>query len=133
MLAVDPQDGRRIAGLKITLLIEDAVVWQMCLAIDPGYLPLSQDRGRVITALLCRLSETDYQRDIAAGLGQLLDCAEVVLEEVLFQQEVLRRIAADGQLCEDHHLCPGLVSLGVEFRYPLGVAGQIAHGRIGLS
>jgi len=119
------------ALLEVALLVEDAVVGQVGLAVDPADLAAGQYGGGVVD-VLGPLGEAD-QGDDVVGLGrQPLDGGAGVGEEVLLEQQVLGRVAGNRQLGE-HDELRALMAGARDVPLDLGhVPGDVADGGVDL-
>ena len=127
----DNVDGRLIAGTEVTLLVEDAVVGQVHLAVDADHRAVVGDGGRVVDVLV-GVDEADDRGDSARRLDDTVEGGEVGSEELLLEEQVFRGIAGRGELGESDEigadrlrLLDGLDGLG-------GVAVEVADGGIDL-
>ena len=77
--------------------------------------------------------EADYYCSVGAIDRELVKSKPAVLEKMPFEQQVLRRIATDGQFRKGQQIHTGFNRPGVNFSHPLCIPGQIAHHRIELS
>ena len=119
--AAEVEHRAALADLEVALLVEHAVVREHGLAVDGLELAVGEHRERVVD-VVGALREAD-ERDDPLGLArQLVDRLADGVEEVLLQQQVLGRIAADGELGEQHQLGAGVARL----RDPLGDLGGVA-------
>ncbi len=110
-----------LAGLEVALLVEDAVVRQPVLAVERLHLAVGHDRERVVD-VLDALGRAD-ERDDALGLARDVERRLARrLEEVLLEQQVLRRVAGDRELGEEHEL--GALVAGA--RDPLADLARVA-------
>ena len=130
--AVDLDDRRLDAGLEVADLVEDAVVGQAHLAVDALDVAVGQDGERVVDVVVA-LGEADQRDDAVGILGQPVDGGARVAQEVLLEQQVLRRVAGDRQLGERDELCAGLLGAGDAVADRGFVAGEIADGGVELA
>src|SRR5262249_24937601 len=118
------------------LLVEDGVVGEPVLAIDPAHGTASEYRQRVVgeaeTATGSGLGEADQRRRLADSDRQLLDRAPVRLDEVALQVEVLGRVSRQAELGEDRQLRAGVGGPVDPLGDPGGVAVDVADGGVDL-
>ena len=124
--------GDFAAGLEVAVLVEDAVVGEVLLVVDADQAAVVDDGGGVVDVLIL-VHEAYHQSDAAAGCRDLLQGAQVVVDEPRSQEQVLRRVAGDGQLGEAEQVDAQLAAaLGI--LQDLGdVALQVADGGVDLS
>src|SRR3954469_21140158 len=126
------QRGLR-ARLEVARLVEDAVVGQEHLAVDRLDAALGEYRTRVVYVLTA-LGEADEGHQVAVlGLArELLERGARAVHEVRLQEEVLGRVAGQGQLGE-HDELRALVARAADPLLDLpGVALDVAHGGVDL-
>ncbi len=115
---------------EITFLVEDAVVGQLDLMVDRHDLFFRDKRRGVVHRFSVAIGKSHQGGDAGHLPGDLLERRLAVPDEVRFEDEVFRRVAAHGKLGEGHDvglafLCP------FDKRGDLGaVAVKIAYGRI---
>ena len=90
-------------GLEVALLVEDAVVGQVDLAVDRVHGAVGEHGGGVVR-LLGALGEADDGDDPARLASELPQRARGVREEVLLEQQVLGRVAGQRELGKQHEL-----------------------------
>src|SRR5207237_7688667 len=86
-----------LTGPEIPFLVEDAVVWQKLLVIDGEHTAVMNDGGGIVD-IRVGVDEADYGRDSSDVGTDLLEGAEIVVDEVSPQEEVLGRVAGQGEL-----------------------------------
>ena len=143
---------RSVAGIaargEIAPLVEDLVVRQLALAVGADDASPCQQRGRIeaqrhgggrgpnIAAIaeLMRMPDQHMQAltrcQLSRDAGQRFNAA---LHEGRAQQQVLRRVAAQCQLRRHQQLSARSVRSTCSFDNALGVARQVADGRVDLS
>ena len=92
------EHARRITGVEVAHLVEHLVVRQQRLQIRRNNAPIPQHRSRIEILIAHAMRMTDDQRntrDLTREPGQRIGTAFV---EIVAQQQVFRRITADGQL-----------------------------------
>ncbi len=129
--AVDLDHAAAAAALEVAVLVEDAVVRQPAFAVDGPHLAVAED-GRGVVDVLGALREAD-DRDDALRVGrQPVERRARVREDVLLQQQVLRRVAGQNELGEQHDLGPGLARLEQASANELLVPGDVADEGVDL-
>jgi hypothetical protein len=91
------EDRRLRAGLEVAVLVEDAVVGKILLAIDAGQPAIAHDGGRVVDVIVL-IDEAHDEGQAGAGGRDLFQGTQVVVDEALPQEQVLGRVARNGQL-----------------------------------
>ena len=129
--AVDLDDRPAGAALEVAHLVEDAVVGEVDLAVDRLHAAVGADRGGVV-GVLGTLGEPDDRDDVHRLGGDPLQRLAGIGEEVLLEQEVLRRVAGDRELGEEDDLGTRLPRLAQAREDLLGVAGDVADGGVEL-
>ncbi len=120
------------AGHEVPLLVEDAVVGEEALAVDAPHRPLAAHRGRV-EQVAARVHEADDGRAPPRAGGQLLQGGLVVGDEAGLEEQVLGRVAGDGQLREHGQVTAlglGRVEGGED---PAQVPVEVAHDQVQLA
>ena len=119
------------AGLEVPILVEDPVVGKELLAIHRLHLAVDADRAGVEKVAI-EVRRAHERRDAPRRGGDLLQRACRGLQEARAQEEVLRRIARDGELREEHEVGaarPGLFESGED---AIAVAVEVADDRVDL-
>src|SRR5687768_16891208 len=98
-------------------------------AAEPGDGVVERPADRVGVAI--GVADDDVNAAVDT-LGNLLHRAEVVVDELRLEQQILRRVADDRQLREDDEVRATRFRAGRELDRPADVAGNVADGRIGL-
>ena len=132
--AVPPVDGvdwRRVAGPEVALLVEDAVIGQVHLAVDAGHLAVAGHGGGVVD-VLAGLDEADDRGDPARRLDDAVEGGEVAPDELLLEQQVFGRIAGRRQLGEGDKIGAGRLRPLDALDGLRGVAVEVADGGIDL-
>ena len=120
-----------VAGLEVALLVGHAVVPQPRLAVDRADLAAGDHRDRVEDVLRA-LREADHGDDPVHVAGDRLERLARVAQEVLLEQQVLGRVAGDGQLGREHEL-GAAVARGLDRAGdPRGVALHVADDAVEL-
>ena len=129
--AIDHEYRALGTGLEVAIFVEDAVVGQVDLVVNAQKLPVVGHGGGVVDVAL-GVDEADHH-GYALGVGHNLPHPlDVGLDEGGLEQQVLRGVAGDCHLREDHDvglLRPGLADV---LQNPGGVAVQVADGGVDL-
>ena len=131
----DTEERRQLgARHEPALLVEDAVVGQEALAVDPRHPSARADGGRVGQPVPPgRLAhEPDDDRALPRGGRHLLECGDVVGDEPRLEEQVLGGIPGDGELRDDAEIRPRRLGFGQGGQDPLDVAGQVAYDGVEL-
>jgi hypothetical protein len=101
---------RVVAGGEVPLLVEDRVVGQEALVVRPHDLSHGADRGGVVQ-VPSRVHEADHRGAPPGVGGDLRERFPVRGDEAGLEDEILRRVAGDGQLREDGEIAAGRLGL----------------------
>jgi hypothetical protein len=103
----DLEHARTLAGLEVALLVEHGVVRERVLVVRRRDLPVAHHRSGVVppAALLVRMA--DDQGDAVHVAGQARHRGLAFAVEAVAQQQILRRVAAQGQLRGEEQIRPG--------------------------
>ena len=124
--------------LKVTPLVEDAVVGEELLAIDARQPPVL-DHGRGVVQTVVIIDEADDERKGSpcacrrAAVHDALERGQVVANKRRPEQQVLRRIAGDSQLRERDNVAAGYGRPAGVVQYLGNVPVEIADDGIDLS
>ena len=121
-----------VAGLEVALLVEDAVVGQVHLAVDRVHAAAGEHRARVVD-VVGELGKADQGHDPVGPGGDPVQRCACIGEEVLLEQEVLRRIPGDRELGKQDQLgarLAGLLQAGDDLPF---VARDVADGHVELA
>ena len=154
-LAVEFDDDRLVSGREVAPLVEDGVVGQVVLAVHGRYPPVGQHRRAVVQrgargldggrhgprALEARraghgrhvVRHSDAGHDAGHPGCHLTECRRCVPHEARLEQEILRRVAGDGQLGEQDDVGLPLPRLADSCLKNRDVAGEIADDQIQLA
>ena len=88
-------------GLEVAVLVEHPVVRQVVLVIHAGDPPVVDHRGRV-EDVVPPVDEADDRRQPSRGPDHLVERAQVRLDERGLEEQILGRIAGNGQLGKCH-------------------------------
>ncbi len=100
------EEEQLAAGLEVAVLVEDAVVGEEALAVDGPYLSSRADRARV-EEVTVEVRSADESGDVSRLGGDLGERPRRSLEEARSKQEVLGRVAGDGELWKEHEVGAG--------------------------
>ena len=98
-------------GLEVAVLVEDAVVGQELLAVDRLHLAVDAD-GAGVEEVAVEMRRADERCDARRGRRDLVERPRGGLEEPRSKEQVLGRVAGDGQLGEEDEVGatrPGLL------------------------
>ena len=129
------EERRRFGpGLEVALLVEDPVIGEALLAVDPGHPAPGAHCGRVGQSLTagCGRHEADHDRAVAGGRRHLLERSHVVRHEAGFEEQVLGRVARNGELRHDAQVGPGRLGRSEGAQHLLHVPRQVAHDGVEL-
>jgi hypothetical protein len=90
-------------GLEVPVLVEDAVVRQVLLVVDAGEAAVVGHRRRV-RDVVPPVHEADDDGEADRGADDVVEGAQVALDERRLEEEVLRRVAGERQLGEGHQV-----------------------------
>ena len=119
------------AGREVAVLVEDAVVRQEVLAVDPLDSPFRADEGGIREIALERRA-ADERDDAGTGAGDLVDRLPRGADEPGSQEQVLGRVAGDRELREDDEVGLGSLRLLDRGHDPLHVPVEVAHDDVQL-
>ena len=120
---------------EVALLVEDLVVREQPLVEHTDHTAVGADRGGVVQpggVVAHPGGNTDDGNRVAGGCCHTFEGGEVVVHEAWFQQQVLRRVAADREFAGDHDVGAGEVGAAVCGQQPLDVAVKVANGGVQL-
>ena len=123
--------GAAGAGLEVAVLVEDAVVRQVDLAVERLHLALGE-HGRGVVDVLGALGEPDDRHEAVRLLGQLVQRRSRVGQETLLEQQVLGRVAGERELGEEDELRARLGRPAHALAHLVRVARDVAHRRVHL-
>ena len=126
-----PADEGVPARPEVAHLVEDGVVGEMALVVDPRDLAVVRDRGCVVD-VLGPLREADDRGDPARRARDLVERRHVLVDELGTQEEVLGRVAGQDQLGEGDQLGAHLARPIDEFDDAARVAREVSDGGIHL-
>ena len=119
--------------VEIAALVEHVVVGQLALAVGGLDPPSAQHAGGVVEDAAVALRPTDHGDDPGGGLRHFAHRPVAVGQERGPHQQVLRRIAADRKLREQHDVGAVLVArLGDHRRDARGIARHVADREVEL-
>ena len=127
-----PQAGGLPAVGEVALFVEHGVVGQVALVVHPAHLAVGAHRG-CVPQVSVHVDEP-HHRHAPPGVGRhLLQRSAVVGDEAGLEQQVLRRVAGDGQLGEHRQVAPGRLGLVERLGDPRHVVGQVADTGVDLA
>ena len=132
LLSTDLDHRARVSRREVALLVEDAVVGEVHLAVDRKHSPTAEHRRRVIDLprLLREPDDGDDPLDISRKLAQRV---RRVLQKVLAQQQILGRVAGERELGEQHELRALRLRGGYARTNAPRITGDVADSRVQLA
>ena len=124
-----------VAGLEIALFVKDLVIGQLALEIGAQGLAPEQHRGGIESRAIAgeRMADNDGNgRQGAQALCQAVQSTLGCPMELRAQQQVLRRVAAQGEFGGDQHLGPRLRRARGGIKDAFDVAWKITNGAVDL-
>ena len=118
-------------GLEVALLVEHAIVGREHLVVNTGERAVVRYRGGVVE-IGVGVHEPDNRRDAFRRLHGLPHPRLVVLDELVLEQQVLRRIAGNGKLRKRDEVGPDVTRVGRVVKDLRGVPVEVADRRIDL-
>ena len=119
------------AGLEVAHLVEDPVVGEEALGIDRLDLAVGAD-GAAVVEVAVEPGEADERRDPGRLGGDLVEAAPRLTEELGTEEEVLGRVARDGELGEEDEVGARVARLVQPADDPLAVAVEVADDGVDL-
>ena len=121
-------------GLEVTLLVEDPVVGKALFAVDAGHPTTGAHGGRVGQAVTAGRGrhEADHDGAVVGGRRHLLERGHVVGHEAGLEEQVLGRVARDGELGDHAEVGAGGLGGGQGAQHLLHVPRQVAHDGVEL-
>ena len=120
------------AGSEVALLVEHRVVRQQALLVDAHDLAARADRGRVVE-VTTGVDEPHHGRTPTGAGRHLVEGGAVGGDEARLEDEVLGRVAGDGELGEHGDVAAGGLGLVVGREDALDVAVEVADHRVELT
>ncbi len=117
----EAQEKEVVAGREVAVLVEDAVVRQVALAIDRAYLAVGEDEAGVVEVGV-EMRGSDEHGDVPRRPRDLVDGTPGGAHETGAEQQVLRWVAGDDELGEEDEVC----LLGPRVGQPLDDPGRVA-------
>ena len=127
----EAQEEQVVARREVAVLVEDAVVRQVPLAVDALHLAVREHEARVVEVGV-EVRRADERGDPAGRLRDPVDRPPRRADEPGAQQEILRRIAGDDELGEEHDVGVRVARLLEPLDDPRGVAVEVADDAIDL-
>ena len=131
-LRADVDDRPRLAGLEVPLLVEDAIVGQVDLAVDRMHRSAGQ-QGRRVEDILRPLGEADDGDDSIGLAGQLVKRGTGVGQEMLLEQKILGRVSRQRELRKQDQVRFRLAGIAHAVGDAPGIARDVAHGGVHLA
>jgi hypothetical protein len=126
------QYTRVISGLKVTELIEDAIVWQIHLVIDVDDVSILQGR-RGVEDVLFAVDETHDNGDSFRGIRDASEGPQIRVDKLRLEKEILRRVTRKSKFGKRHDIGVGFArQVDPAFNF-LGVSLDIADHHVDLS
>ncbi len=116
---------------EVAVLVEDAVVGQEALAVDRLHGAVVADDAGVVEVAV-EPGRADEHRLRARRGGDLVERAPRRPDEAGPEQQVLGRVAGDGELGEEDEVGVDAAGLGEQLEDPVAVAGQVADDGVQL-
>ena len=127
----DPQQDQVVARREVAVLVEDAVVGQEPLVVDRLHLAVRADGARVVEVAV-EVGEADERDQAACGGGELVQARLGGTDEAGSQEEILRRVARDGELREEDEVGAAGARLVETLEDPAPVPVEVADDRVHL-
>src|SRR4029453_3284264 len=112
---------------EVAVLVEDAVVREEAFAVDRLDLARGADRARVVEVAV-EVGRADEGGDASGRAGDLLERALRGADEPRPEQQVLGRVAGDGELGKEDEVGVGLPGLFEPGQNPVAVSVEGASG-----
>ena len=128
------EERRRLdSGLEVALLVEDAVVGEALLAVTPATRPRAQTAAALANPdRLVRPLRTRPRWRVACPRRHLLEGGHVVGHEARLEEQILGRVAGDGEFGHDTEVGSGRLGGGERSEHQLHVPRQVAHDGVEL-
>ena len=94
MYSIDQKDWRFASGLKIAILIEYAIVWQVVLVVGSVEFSLVDNRCCIVDVVIA-IHKTNYSSQstqILTGVDQFIQFTQLGCDKSRFKQQVFRWI-----------------------------------------
>ena len=116
---------------EVAVLVEDAVVRQVALAVDVAHLAVREHEARVVEVGV-EVRRADERGDAVRRLGDLLDRAARRADEAGAEEQVLGRVAGDDELREEDEVGAGVAGPPEPLDDAVRVAVDVADDAIDL-
>ena len=126
-----PEQNELAPGGKVAVLVEDAVVRQVLLAVDTPQLP-SREHGTRIGEVALEERAADEGRDPLGRSGDLVEGRARSPDEARSQEQVLRWVPRDRELGKDDEVGAGGMRLTDRVDDEGAVAGDVTDDRVEL-
>ena len=123
--------GALSSGFEVAFLVEYAIVGREHLVVNTGERAVVRYRGGVVE-IGVGVHEPDNRRDAFRRLHDLTHPRPVVLDELVLEQQVFRRIARNGKLGKRDEVGPKIARAGHVVEDLRGVPVEVADRRIDL-
>jgi hypothetical protein len=122
-----PKSGRLRARDEPALLVEHAVVGQEPLAVDPDHPPPAQTAAALAKPIPPGAAPTKptTRRTPPGGRRHLFQRGHVVGHEAGLEEQILGRVARNGQLGHHAHVGPGMLGRGERGQDAVDIARQV--------
>ena len=120
------------AGSEIAVLVEDSVVWEVHLAVDADNLAVIDDCCRIVNVGV-GVNEPDDGGNPLTFRRDPEQLITVLSDELRLEQQVLRRIAGQGEFGESYKVGAQVASISDCGNDALGVAVEVSDGGVHLS
>ena len=127
----EAQQEEVVARREVAVLVEDAVVRQVALAVDAPHLAVGEHEARVVEVGV-EVRRADERGDPVRRLRDLVDRPPRRADEAGAEQQVLRRVAGDDELGEEDEVGVRLAGLSEPLDDAGGVAVEVADDAIDL-
>ena len=126
--------GRLVARDEPALFVEDAVVGEEAFPVDPGHPPTGADGGGVgqAGAVGGGAHVADHDGTLPRRRGHLVQGGQVVGHEGGLEEEVLGRIARNGQLRQHAEVGAGRLGTGQRGQHLVNIAREVSDNGIEL-
>src|SRR5581483_7194748 len=127
----EPEHDEVAPRREVPLLVEDAVVREEALPVDRLHLAACADGARVVEVAV-EVGGADERRDLLGRGGDLLERPARGAHEPRPQEQILRRVAGDGELREQREIRAGRPRLLQPGQDQRPVTVQVADSRVDL-
>ena len=121
-----------VAGSEVPVLVEDAVVREVALAVDAAHLAVCEDEARV-EEVGVEIRRADERGHAVGRLRDLLDRVPRGTHETGAEEQVLGRVTGDAELREEHEIGVRVTGSAEPLDDAVCVAVDVADDAIDLS